>query len=63
MTAKTTLRIDQKELEQLRADAERNKRSVNQQILWFIHQGLQKSAGSIVANETESDVAKTAETA
>ncbi len=40
MTAKLTIRIDEAELEQLRELASEQKRSVNQQVLFLIHQAI-----------------------
>lgn len=40
VTAKITIRIDRTELERLRKAAEKDKRSINQQVLYYVQRAL-----------------------
>ncbi len=55
----TTMRIEESLYALLVKQAEKDRRSVNQQVLVYIKQGLNKS----IAESNSMDIAKTAETA
>ena len=58
MTARYTLRIDEEDMDKVRKAAEQDKRSVNQQVQWYIKQGLERSE-IMLAQGRQSGIAET----
>jgi len=51
VTAKITIRLNRELLESLRKAAEKEKRSVNQQVLFYVQKGLEKQEKEKGANQ------------